>query len=145
MWEPWFPDRVPAPLRPLRLHLADLLDLREKETFRSVAKKIVELELREEELDDQILGQEQQIEAAKTKVVSARSLTEHLTTFADLYQKAQPEERRELMQLRVNQLIWTSDEIRLALIDRRPETTVSAVQRELTVGSPKKWDTRTRS
>ena len=68
--------------------------------------------------------------------MSARSLTEHLTTFADLYREDLPEERRELMQLRVNQLIWSPEEIRIALIDRPPENTVSTVQRELTLGSP---------
>lgn len=54
----------------------------------------------------------------KQKVVSAQSLTESLTTFGDLYREALPEERRELIQLRVNQLIWIPDEIRLALLDQ---------------------------
>ena len=56
-------------------------------------------------------------EAIKRKAVSADSLSESLTTFDDLYQEALPEERRELIRLRVNQLVWTPDEIRLALFD----------------------------
>ena len=58
-----------------------------------------------------------EIDATKAKVVSAQSLTKSLTTFEDFYQAALPEERRELIRLRVNQLIWTPEDIRLALID----------------------------
>jgi len=61
------------------------------------------------------------------KVVSAQSLTESLTTFGDLYREALPEERRELIRLRVNQLIWTPDEIRLALLDQ-PEACQELVE-----------------
>ena len=59
-----------------------------------------------------------EIETAKQKAVSGQSLTESLTTFGDLYREALPEERKELIRLRVNQLIWTPDEIRLALLDQ---------------------------
>ena len=59
-----------------------------------------------------------EIDATKQKAVSAQSLTESLTTFGDLYREALPEERRELIRLRVNQLIWTPEEIRLALLDQ---------------------------
>ncbi len=68
-------------------------------------------------LDDEVLEVDLEIEAVKQKAVSAQSLTESLTTFGDLYREAIPEERRELIRLRVNQLIWTPDEIRLALLD----------------------------
>ena len=44
-------------------------------------------------------------------------MTESLTTFGELYREALPEERRELIRLRVNQLVWKPDEIRLALLD----------------------------
>ena len=68
-----------------------------------------------------------EIDATKAKVVSAQSLTKSLTTFEDFYQAALPEERRELIRLRVNQLIWTPDEIRLALLDS-PETCQGLVE-----------------
>ena len=85
--------------------------------LKSVSKKIVELEEQKEQLDAEILEVDIEIEATKQKAVSARSLTDSLTTFDDLYRDALPEEKRELIRLRVNQLIWTPDEIRLALLD----------------------------
>ena len=69
------------------------------------------------QLENEILQLDLEIGAIKRKAVSADSLSESLTTFDDLYQEALPEERRELIRLRVNQLIWTPDEIRLALFD----------------------------
>jgi hypothetical protein len=56
--------------------------------------------------------------ALRKKAVSAQSLTDPLTTFGDLYREALPEEKRELIRLRVN--VWTPDEIRLALLDSPP-------------------------
>ena len=85
--------------------------------LKSVSKKIVELEEQKEQVDDEILQIDLEIEATKQKAVSAQSLTESLTTFGELYREALPEERRELIRLRVNQLVWKPDEIRLALLD----------------------------
>ena len=95
--------------------------------LKSVSKKIVELEEQKEQLEDEILEVGMEIETAKQKAVSAQSLTESLTTFGDLYREALPEERRELIRLRVNQLIWTPDEIRLALLDQ-PEACQELVE-----------------
>ena len=100
--------------------------------MKSVAKKLVELEEHVEQLDDEILSLDMEIETAKEKAVNAQSMTESLTTFGDLYREAMPEERRELVRLRVNRVIWTPDQIRLALLDHD----VSRVQRDVTVGSP---------
>ena len=102
--------------------------------IKSVGKKIVELEEQAEQLDDEILALDLEIEAAQEKAVSAQSMTESLTTFGDLYQGATPEERRELVRLRVNQVVWTPEQIRLALLDGPPRS-VSGVQRDVTVGS----------
>ena len=89
-----------------------------KTAIKSVGAKIVELEEQKEQLDDEILEIDLEIETTKQKAVSAQSLSGALTTFGDLYREALPEERRELIRLRVNQLIWTPDEIRLALLDQ---------------------------
>ena len=90
--------------------------------IKSVGAKIVELEEQKEQLDNAALDVGLEIDATKAKVVSAQSLTKSLTTFEDFYQAALPEERRELIRLRVNQLIWTPQEIRLALIDHPYQT-----------------------
>ena len=104
--------------------------------IKSVGKKIVELEEQAEQLDDELLALDLEIEAAKEKAVSAQSMTESLTTFGDLYQEAVPEERKELVRLRVNRVIWTPDQIRLALLDGPPGGAVSRVQSDVTTGSP---------
>ena len=96
--------------------------------LKSVSQKIVELEEQKEQLDDEVLDADLEIEAAKQKAVSAQSLTESLTTFGDLYREALPEERRELIRLRVNQLIWTPEEIRLALLDQPYQGLVESQQ-----------------
>ena len=83
----------------------------------------------------QNLGYDVDPGTAKKKVVSTDSLCESLTTFRDLYVVATPEERREQLRLRINQLVWTPDEIKLALFDERQEA-VSKVQRVASTGSP---------
>ena len=75
------------------------------------------MEERQEQLEDETLEVDLEIQAANAKVVSAQSLTDSLTTFEDLYREAIPQERRELIRLRINHLVWTPDEIRVALID----------------------------
>jgi chromosome segregation ATPase len=102
---------------------------------KSVGKRIVELEEQSEQLDDEILDLDMEIEATNRKAVNAGALSAALTTFGDLYLEATPEEQHELIQLRVNQLVWTPDEIRLSLLDGG-ETAVTAVQCKASVGSP---------
>lgn len=58
-----------------------------------------------------------EIDTAKEKAVSARSMTKSLTTFGDLYDGAAPEQRRELIRLRLNRVVWNPGKIRLALFD----------------------------
>ena len=99
-----------------------------RKVLKSVSQKIVELEEQKEQLDDEVLKVDLEIEATKQKAVSAQSLTESLTTFGDLYREALPEERRELIRLRVNQLIWTPDEIRLGLLDQPYQELVESQQ-----------------
>ena len=79
------------------------------------------LEEQKEQLDEEVMQVDMEIGIAKQKAVSAQSLTDSLTTFEDLYQEALPEEKRELIRLRVNQLIWTPEEIKLALLDNSEE------------------------
>ena len=104
--------------------------------MKSVGKKLVELEEQAEQLDDEILALDLEIEAAKEKAVSAQSMTESLTTFEDLYQEAMPEQRKELVRLRVNRVIWTPNQIRLALLDGPPGGDETGVQSDVTLGSP---------
>jgi chromosome segregation ATPase len=101
--------------------------------LKSISKKLVELEEQTEQLDEEILGLDQEIGAAKEKAVSARSMTKSLTTFGDLYHGATPEERRELIRLQLNRVVWSPKQIRLALLGSTKS--VAGVQPEVTVGS----------
>ena len=102
--------------------------------IKSVSKRLVELEEQCEQHDEEILELDLEIDTAKQKAVSARSLTESLTTFGDLYHGATPEERRELVRLRLNRAVWHPEKIRLALFDG-PHESVAGVQPDVTVGS----------
>ena len=88
-----------------------------RRVIKSVGKRITALEERQEQLEAEILDVDLEIQTTKAKAVSAQSLTDSLTTFGDLFREAIPQERRELIRLRVNQLVWTPGEIRVALID----------------------------
>jgi chromosome segregation ATPase len=113
-----------ANLRTHRKRLQDQIDAlvegiaSRRTALKSVSQKIVELEEQKEQLEDELLDVDMEIETTKKKAVSAQSLTELLTTFSDLYRQALPQERRELIRLRVNQLIWTPEQIQLGLHDQ---------------------------
>ena len=106
-----------------------------QKTGKSIGRRLVELEEQSEQLENEILDLDMEIDATKKKAVNANALSASLTTFNDFYQEATPEEQRELIQLRVNQLVWTPDEIRLSLLDGE-DTAVTAVQCKASVGSP---------
>jgi hypothetical protein len=102
--------------------------------MKSVGRKLVQLEEQAEQLDDEILALDMEIDAAKEKAVSARSMTKSLTTFGDLYHGATPDERRELVRLRLHRIVWSPVKVRLALLGG-PDGSVSGVQPGVTVGS----------
>ncbi len=129
--------------RRVQRQIEHLIEALKQGRTKSVAKEIVELEAQEEQLDDEILVLDNEIDTAKKKVVSAQALTTSLTTFGDLYQQATDEERRHLIQLRLNRLIWTPQKIRLAFFPGEGENLVAGVQRDVTVGSP--YGIRTRA
>jgi len=106
-----------------------------RKTGKSIGKRLVELEEQAEEIDNEILNLDMEIKTLKEKAVNADTPSASLTTFNDLYQEATPEEQPELIQLRVNQLVWTPDEIRLSLLDGE-EAAVTAVQCKAINGSP---------
>ena len=111
-----------------------------KTQIKSVSQKIVELEEQKEQLEIEIRNLNIQITQLKKKVVSTDTLKDTLTTFSALYAQATSEEKKELMQLYINQLVWTPEKIRLALFERPIEpqkvlTTSGKVQREALSGS----------
>ena len=72
----------------------------------------------------------------KQKAVSVAQWEQKLTTFEELYSEATPEERKDLLRMHINYLIYTPDGIQLALFDSNNEADRIKVQREDTVGCP---------
>ena len=71
----------------------------------------------------------------KQKVASIALWEQKLTTFRELYNEATPEERKDLLRLHINYLIYTLDGIQLALFDPSNEADRSEVQRVVASGS----------
>jgi len=46
--------------------------------------------------------------------VSASTLQDRLTTFSDLFAEATSEEKKDLLALHINQIVWTPQEVRLS-------------------------------
>ena len=72
---------------------------------------------------------------AKKKAVSVALWEQKLTTFKEIFSEATPEERRELIRLHINYLIYTPDRISLALFRSSRESERSEVQRDGAIGS----------
>jgi len=83
-----------------------------------VSQKIVELEEQKEQLEEGLRDLDLEIGALKKKVAHFDTFADTLTTFSEMYSEATPEERKELMQLHIHQLIWTPKRIRMAIYER---------------------------
>ena len=90
--------------------------------IKSISQKIIQLEEQKEQLDEEILNIDLQIQEAKKKVANTSTMQDTLTTFSELYSAATPEEKKELMQMHINELFWTPTEIKLALFEISTET-----------------------
>ena len=86
--------------------------------LRSVSDRILDLEEQADQLDEEIREIGTEMAEKKKKAVSPDALKDTLTTFSELSSQATPEERKELMQLHINQLIWTPKGVKLALFER---------------------------
>ena len=89
--------------------------------IKSVSQKIVELEEQKEQLEQEGRELDGKIFEVKKKVVNAQTLKETLTTFSELYTEATPEEKKDLLRLHINQLIWSPQEIKMALFESPTE------------------------
>ena len=62
-------------------------------------------------------------------------MKQKLTTFEELFNEATPEERKDLLRLHINYLVYTPDEIQLALFRSSNKADRSEVQRNGAIGS----------
>ena len=83
-----------------------------------------------------MMDNEATLAEVKQKAVSVAHFQQKLTTFEELFDEATPEERKDLIKMHINYLIYTPDAIQLALFDSANETDRITVQREDIVGCP---------
>ena len=75
------------------------------------------------------------VDVGEKKAVSVALWKQKLTTFEDIFNEATREERKDLLRLHINYLIYTPDGILLALFGSSSEADRSEVQRDGTSGS----------
>ena len=103
--------------------------------IKTISQKIIDLEEQKNQIEQDMMENEGTLAKAKQKAVSAAQWEQKLTTFEELYNEATPEERKDLLRLHINYLIYTPDGIQLALFRSSSEADRSEVQRDGTSGS----------
>ena len=91
---------------------------------KSISQKILALEERKDQLDQEILNVDMQIDEAKKKVANASTMQDTLATFSELFSVATPDEKKQIMQMHVCEVVWTPTEIDLAIYETPTETPV---------------------
>ena len=104
--------------------------------IKTISQKIIDLEDQKEQIEQEMMDNEVTLAEVKQKAVSVAQMAQKLTTFEELFDEATPEERKDLLRLHINQLIYTPDGIRVALFDSANETDRIKVQREDVIGCP---------
>ena len=103
--------------------------------IKSIRQKIIDLEEQQSQIELEMMENEGTLAKAKQKAASVALWEQKLTTFEELYNEATPEERKDLLRLHINYLIYTPDGIQLALFRSSSEADRSEVQRDGTSGS----------
>ncbi len=83
--------------------------------IKTIGQKIIDLEEQKSQIEQEIMDNEATLAEAKEKVVNVANFRQSLTTFEGLFKAGTPEEQRDLLQMHISQLIYTPDEIQLAL------------------------------
>ena len=104
--------------------------------IKTIGQKIIDLEDQKSQIEQEMMDNEVTLAEGKQKAARIAQLEQKLTTFEELYDEATPRERKDLLKMHINYLIYTPDAIQLALFDSANETERIKVQREDTVGCP---------
>ena len=103
--------------------------------LKTISQKIIALEEQKSQIEQEMMENEATLAEAKQKAISVAQMKQKLMTFEELYNEATPEEQKDLLRLHINQLIYTPDEIQLALFRSCHEPDRSEVLRDDTFGS----------
>ena len=101
--------------------------------IKSISQKIIDLEEQKSQIEQEMMENEATLAEAKQKAASVALWEQKLTTFEELYNEATSEEKKDLLRLHINHLIYTPDGIQLALFD--PSVDRPKVQRVVASGS----------
>ncbi len=104
--------------------------------IKTISQKIIDLEEQKSQVEQEMMENEATLAELKQKAVRIAQLEQKLTTFEELFDEATPEERKDLLKMHINYLIYTPDGIQLALFDSVNEADRIKVQREDIVGCP---------
>ena len=103
--------------------------------IKTINQKIIDLEEQKNQIEQEMMENEGTLAKAKQKAASVALWKQKLTTFEELYDEATPEERKDLLRLHINHLVYTPDGIQLALFDPSNKADRPKVQRDGTSGS----------
>ena len=102
--------------------------------IKTISQKIIDLEEQKSQIEQEMMENEATLAEEKQKAVSVAQMEQKLTTFEELFDEATPEERKDLLRLHINHLVYTPDGISLALFGCN-EADRPKVQRDDTFGS----------
>ena len=102
--------------------------------IKTISQKIIDLEEQKSQIEQEMMENEATLAKAKQKAASIALWEQKLTTFEELYNEATPEERKDLLRLHINYLVYTPDGIQLALFGSSNEADRPKVQRDDTIG-----------
>ena len=103
--------------------------------IKSISQKIIDLEEQKSQIEQEMMENEATLAEAKQKAISVAQMEQKLMTFEELYNEATPEGQKDLLRLHINHLIYTPDEIQLALFRSYHESDRSEVLRDGAFGS----------
>ena len=98
--------------------------------LKTISQKIIALEEQKSQIEQEMMENEATLAEAKQKAISVAQMKQKLMTFEELYNEATSEERKDLLRLHINHLIYTPDEIQLALFRSCHEPDRSEVLRD---------------
>ncbi len=88
----------------------------------ALLEKIGKAQSRRKEVENQLLELEVEEGELKRRVLDAEVMRDSLVKFRDLFDLATLEEKKYLLQLMIHRIIWTPEEIKMALYDRPTDT-----------------------
>ena len=101
----------------------------------ALKERNIDLEEQKSQIEQEMMENEATLAKVKQKVASIALWEQKFTTFEELHNEVTPEERKDLLRLHINYLIYTPDGIQLALFDPSNEADRSEVQRVVASGS----------